>query len=200
MNTRIRTVVTSLIIVATLSGALPAGAAAPDRNLPPSTFEELTKIFDDKVGDLGFKTTRALLQNLDTYASDPKGRHLALYLEPIDDEFTDAQYVASFADVAKVFLPLVYKRWKGLKSFDVCLEPLQSEDSSEAPPPVTQLLVTRRGVRALDWQDATLTDMLVAADKHRATEEDDADVYVFFDDRLDHVPELKQARTESAQR
>lgn len=195
-----RQLVTSFVVVAALGSALPASAATPDRRLPPSTYEELTEIFEGKVRDLGFTTTRALLQNLDTYARDPNGVHLAIYLEPIDTEFTDAEYVARFADVARVFLPLVYKRWKGLKSFDVCLEPLQSEDGSEAPPPITQLIVTRRGVRTLNWRKATLAEILVAADKYRATEEADADVYVYFDDRLDTVPELMQARTESAQR
>ncbi len=188
-----------LIVAAALASAIPAGAAAPGRRLPPSTRDELAQIFDAKVRDLGFKTTRALLQNLDTYAADPKGRHLAIYLEPIDDEFTNDEYVASFDDVAKVFLPLVYKRWKGLKSFDVCLEPVASEDGSVAPPPITQLVVTRRGVRVLDWKDATLVDMIVASVEHKATEYDDADVYIFFDDRLDTVPELRQAREASTE-
>ena len=200
MSARVRRFAASLLVVAALAAAVPAGAAVPARRLPPSTRDELAAIFDAKVRDLGFQTSRALLQNLDTYAADPNGRHLAIYLEPIDDEFTDAEYVASFDDVAKVFLPLAFKRWKGLKSFDVCLEPLPSEDASEAPPPITQLLVTRRGVRVLDWKDATLADMLVAADEHKATEDAEADVYVYFHDRLDTVPELRQARTESAQR
>jgi len=200
VNTRVRKLVTSLIVIAAFGMALPAGAASPVRRLPPSTLDELAEIFDAKVRDLGFKTTRALLQNLDTYAADPNGTHLAIYLEPIDDEFTNDEYVASFDDVAKVFLPLVYKRWKGLKSFDVCLEPVTSEDSSAAPPPITQLLVTRRGARVLEWKDASLVDMLVAAEAHKATANDDADVYVYFDDRLINVPELRQARTESVQR
>ncbi|MSO79359.1 MAG: hypothetical protein EXQ79_07095 [Acidimicrobiia bacterium] len=200
MSVRARKYVASLIVVAALAAAVPAGAAARARRLPPSTRDELAQIFDAKVGVLGFKTTRALLQNLDTYASDPNGRHLAIYLEPMADNFTNAEYVASFDDVAKVFLPLVFKRWKGLKSFDVCLEPLPSDDASEVPPPVTQIQVTRRGARLLDWKDASLTDMLFAAVEYKATKNHDADVYVFFDDRLDMVPELKQARTESAQR
>ncbi len=200
MSTRARKLVTSLIVVAALATVVPAEAASPVRRLPPSTRDELARIFDVKVRDLGLQTSRALLQNLDTYAADPNGRHLAVYLEPIDDEFTNAEYVASFDDVAKVFLPMVFKRWKGLKGFDVCLEPVASEDLSEAPPPITQLLVTRQGVRVLDWKDASLVDMIVASVEYKATEDAEADVYVFFDDRLGTVPELRQARTESVQR
>jgi hypothetical protein len=185
------------MVTAALTAAIPAGAAAPGRRLPPSTRDELAQIFDAKVRDLGFQTSRALLQNLDTYAADPNGTHLAIYLEPIDAEFTDAEYVASFDDVARVFLPLVFKRWKGLKSFDVCLEPVASVDDGAAPPPVTQLLVTRRGARELDWKNASLVDMLVASIEYKATKNRNADVYVFFDDALDDVPELREARTES---
>jgi hypothetical protein len=192
--------VATLIVVAAVTVTLPASAAAPDRRLPPSTRPELARIFNPKLHALGLRTTRALLQNLDTYAADPNGTHLAIYVEPMSDTFTDADYVDRFTKVTKIFLPFVFNRWKGLKSFDVCLEPLPNEDSSEAPPPITQILVTRKGVKALDWSNAALVDLLVAADKHRATETKPADVYVFFDDRLDTVPELRQAREASAER
>lgn len=200
MRTRVLVVGATLLLVSTITAAVPAAAAAPDRRLPPSTKAELTRIFDPKVRDLGFRTTRALLQNLDTYAEDPNGRHLAIYLEPIADDFTDGEFVDSFTDVAKVFLPLVFDRWKGLTSFDVCLEPLPSEDSSVPPEPMTQVLVTRRGLRFLDWHDATLVDVLVTAKEHEATDSADVDFYVFFRDRLEDQPPLVEAREAAAQR
>lgn len=195
-----RRVFAALVVAAAVTGAVPAAAAVPDRRLPPSARADLARIFDPRVHDLGFRTTRALLQNLETYAADPKGRHLAIYLEPIADDFPDGNYVERFTKVAQVFLPLVFDRWKGLKSFDVCLEPVASDDPRPEPAPMTQLLVTRRGVRALDWSEATLVDVLVAADKHNATDSSDADLYVYFQDRLDTVPELSQAREASTER
>ncbi len=59
--------------------------------------------------------------------------------------------------------------------------------------------VTRRGSRVLDWKDATLVDMIVASVEYKATEDDRADVYIFFDDRLDTVPELREAREASTE-
>jgi hypothetical protein len=95
---------------------------------------------------------------------------------------------------------LVFDRWKGLKSFDVCLEPLASEDAGPAPAPMTQLLVTRRGARAVDWSAATLTDLLAAANEHGATQTATADFFVYFRERLDDQPKLAQARLAAARR
>ncbi len=200
MRTRVLAVGASLLLTSTITATVPAAALVPERRLPPSTKAELARIFDPKVRDLGFRTTRALLQNLDTYAEDPKGRHLAIYLEPIAEAFPDGDYVDSFTDTAKVFLPLVFDRWKGLTSFDVCLEPLPSEDTSVSPEPMTQVLVTRRGLKFLDWDDATLVDVLVTAKEHEAADSADVDFYVYFRDRLEDQPQLIEAREAAAQR
>ena len=150
--------------------------------------------------DLGFRTTRARLQSLETYEVDPRGRHLAIYLEPTATEFTDAEYVAAVTETTQVFLPLVFKRWKGLKSFDVCLEPLPAIDSSPEPAPITQLLVTRKGVDDIDWRHATLADLIAASNKHAETEYVKRAVYLYFAPRLDTQPELVDARAAAAQR
>lgn len=155
-------------------------------------------MFDPKVEDLGFRTTRARLQNLATYEIDPKGRHLAIYLEPTADEITDAEYVEAFTETARVFLPLVFNRWRGLKSFDVCLEPLPSVDASEEPPAVTQILVTRKAIDAVDWDKVTLAELLATADEYAQSQETTGDFYVYFLSRLDTVPELVDAREQAA--
>ncbi|MBM3672346.1 MAG: hypothetical protein FJW86_09240 [Actinobacteria bacterium] len=198
--TRFRRRVVALVLVVTgIVAAVRAGAYVSERRLPPPDREDLARIFDPKVEDMGFEVTRARLQNLDSYAIDPKGRHLAIYLEPTGDTFTDEEYVAAFADSARVFLPLVYKKWKGLKSFDVCLEPLPSVDASEEPPAVTQIFVTRKGLNAVDWDTVTLTDLIATANEYGATNETQGDFYVYFLERLNTVPELVAARAEAEQ-
>jgi hypothetical protein len=189
-----------LLVASALGGVLPAGAAVPHRRLPPPDREDLVRIFDPKVGGLGFRTTRARLQNLETYEIDPRGRHLAIYLEPTADAFTDAEYVAAVTGTAAVFLPMVFKRWKGLKSFDVCLEPLPAEDAGAEPAPITQLLVTRTGVNDVDWHDATLADLIAASSENEQSDFAERAVYLYFVPRLDTQPELVDAREAAAQR
>jgi hypothetical protein len=190
-----------LVLVASLVvGAVPGRAAAPDRRLPPPDRDDLARIFDPKVAEFGLRTTRARLQDLDTYQVDPLGRHLAVYLEPITDDYTDAEYVAAFTDVAKVFLPMVFKRWKGLKSFDVCLEPLPTEDTRESPPPVSVLLVKKKTSSEVAWKKATLVDILAAAEQHKQPGYQERDFHVYLAPRLDGEPELIAAREGAAAR
>lgn len=188
----------ALVAVVVSVGALPAGATVSERRLPPPDRDDLARIFDPKVERLGFRTTRARLQNLDTYETDPKGRHLAIYLEPTEEGFTDEDYIASFVETSRVFLPRVFNRWRGLRTFDVCLEPLPSEDARPEPPPITQIFVARESVGAVNWKTVTLAD-LIALSAEYGTSQDTADeFYVYFDARLDTVPELVSAREEAA--
>ena len=194
MITRRHRAVTAALALAMLATAFTtagAGAASPARRLPPPDRDDLARIFDPMLEDLGLRTTRARLQNLDTYDTDPKGRHLAIYVEPIDDDYTDAEYIENFTETAKIFLPLVYKRWKGLKSFDVCQEPRVSEDDREEPPARTQLLVTRKGAKGVRWRDITLVEILTEAIEHGDSESRDFTVY--FEDSLQDEPSLAEA-------
>jgi hypothetical protein len=168
-----------------------ASAAGSARRLPPPDRDDLARIFDPMLEDLGLRTTRARLQNLDTYETDPKGRHLAIYVEPIDNDYTDAEYIENFTETAKVFLPLVYKRWKGLRSFDVCQEPRRSEDEREEPPARTQLLVTRKGAKGVRWRDVTLVEILTEAIEHGGV--DSRDFTVYFEASLQDEPSLAEA-------
>jgi hypothetical protein len=65
--------------------------------------------------------------------------------------------------VSRIFLPRVFKEWQDLESFDVCQEPVPGVDDRESPPPVTQLLVSRKGAKRVRWPKATLQDILEAA-------------------------------------
>jgi hypothetical protein len=198
MSRRVR-VLSGLVLAVVLVAALPASAAAPERRLPPSDRDDLAAIFDPKVEALGFRTTRARLQDLETYQIDPKGRHLAVYLEPTADAFTDEQYVAAVTETTRVFLPMVFKRWKGLESFDVCLEPLPSEDDRAEPPAITQILVTRSAYKAVDWKTATLTDLIATANEYGKSQKTLRDFYLYFHEQLDEVPELVAAREAAAE-
>jgi hypothetical protein len=190
------------IVMVVTSMTLPFGGsahgAAPTRRLPPADRDTLARIFDPMLEELGLRTTRARLQSLRNYEETPRGRHLAIYVEPIGDSFTNADYVSTFTELAQVFLPRVFDRWKGLKSFDVCQEPLSSVDAREEPPPLTQILVTRKGHRLVKWRDVTLAELLRVADENKDAEYGNArDFHVYFHTQLDSEPELVAARLEA---
>jgi hypothetical protein len=154
-------------------------------------------VFDPALRKLGLRTTRALLQNIKTYTRDPHGSHLAVYVQPISASYTDAEYVTHFVPVAKVFLPSIFKRWKGLRTFDVCQEPRPGEDPRAEPPPVTQLYVTRAGVAGLEWRNATIADVLEASTHTKPATKTTGvrnDVFVYFRERLGAEPALVRAQ------
>jgi hypothetical protein len=161
---RLRTIATvALAVPAIMISAAPgahAGGRAPD--LPPSSRAALVRLFDPQLEKLGLRTTRALLQNLETYRSDAEGTHLAIYVEPIES-MTDEEFLANVTKVSRIFLPRVFKEWQDLESFDVCQEPVPGVDDRESPPPVTQLLVSRTGAKRVKWPKATLRDIVKAA-------------------------------------
>ena len=186
-----RTLVAMGVVTLSMSMTSPGFTAVGSRRLPPSDRDKLAEIFDPMLSDLGFRTTRARLQNLETYEEDPRGRHLALYAEPMSPGFSDADYVSSLTDLADVYLPLVFRRWKGLKSFDVCLE--SPDDPRAEPPAIVQVVATRRGARQVDWSEVTLVELLAIAEEY-ANDPSPRDVFVYFDSRLDEQPALKLAR------
>jgi hypothetical protein len=142
----------SVSLVTGPAGAAPIHPRADD--LPPPTEAAIASIFDAHLAPLGLHVSRAALQQPPTYAPDPKGRHLAVYALP-SGKYDTADYERNIVKVARAFLPTVFRRWKGLLSFDVCQEPLPALDSRAEPPPVTQLLVTRRGAARIDWSHVT---------------------------------------------
>jgi hypothetical protein len=188
-------IITALLVTGAMAlGSLPAQARTATRRLPPPDRNTLARIFDPLLRDIGLRTTRARLQSLKTYDTDPHGTHLAVYVEPIRNTYTDAEYVKNIAKVAKVFVPMVFDRWKGLESFDVCQEPLPSVDPRPEPPPVTQLLLTRRGASDVSWKHITLSDLMKAANRHLKPPQSQRDFSLYIDARLDGQPQLVKAR------
>jgi hypothetical protein len=185
--------ITLLTLMATIVPVTPGAAGTAERRLPPSGRDDLAEIFDPLLAPMGLVTTRAALQRTDTYERDPEGRHLAVYVEPTG-AYTDAQFIEGFMDVTRVYLPKVFKRWKGLRSFDVCQEPVPGVDDRLAPPPVTQILVNRRTSRGIDWAEATLADMIALAKAH---EQDTGAFNLFIDERLKDQPAYVSAQAEA---
>jgi hypothetical protein len=139
-----------------------------------------------------------VLQNLETYRSDPEGTHLAIYVEPDGDAMSNEEYLENVTRVTKVFLPKVFKRWSDLESFDVCQEPPQALDTRTAPPPVTQILVSRKGVKRVRWKSATLDDIVAAAAiKVGAPTASTRDFYLFVNADIADLPEYQAAVAEA---
>ena len=149
------------------------GAAKSD--LPPADVKALAKAFKAQLQPYGLRLTRGFLQD-SSYKPDPDGTHLALYVEPTSARYTRADYVKNFSKLTNEFVPMVFNRWPGLLSFDICQEPLN--DTREAPPPVTQIYVTRGALdRVANWKKASLAELLAAAPVERRRS---SDYYVYF--------------------
>jgi hypothetical protein len=178
-------------VVADGVAARPAAAAAA--GLPPAQEAALEKIFRKDVKPLGLKVTRGMLQNLDTYERDPRGTHLALYVAPIDGDYTSAQYLKNFTKLTHMFVPAVFKRWPGLKSFDICQEPFA--DPRATPPPVTQIFLTRDALdRVGSWKTAELSELLAASPRVRSVA---SGYYVYFSPTVRTDPAFVDAAAEA---
>ena len=96
--------------------------------------------------------------------ASPTGRHLALYVEPIDPERSMQEYYDGILDVALVFSD-VYDRWPLLETYDVCQEPADPDGAQgDEPLPVTQIELTRAESDAIDWDSVTVEDLVRAAE------------------------------------
>jgi hypothetical protein len=174
-------------ITATAAGAADSSSSSSSA-LPPSAHKDLVAIFAKKVKPLGLRVTRAALVN-PTQARDPKGTHLAIYVEPTGD-YTPADYINGTVDVSKVFLPYVFTRWKGLKSFDVCQEPHPAVDPRPVPAPETQVYATRAGSKAVDWKTVDVATMIRTSRDQAAATPTNGDVpfSVFVAQHLQNTP------------
>jgi hypothetical protein len=156
-----KVVLAALAVSAALAVPASSVSAATRAPLPPASRKALVALFEEKVERLGLRVTRAALVN-SYYERDPAGTHLAVYVEPIGD-YRAEDYVAGTVEVARVFLPFVFERWKDLRSFDVCQEPVPGVDDRKTPPPETQVYATRAGSRLVDWSSVDLSTMIERA-------------------------------------
>ncbi len=144
----------------------PAGASTGHPHLPPSARKDLVAIFGPKVKKFGLRVTRAALVDPENERS-AKGRHLAIYVEPTG-AYTPQDYIDGTVDVSRVFLPYVFQRWKGLRSFDVCQEPRPGVDNRPSPPPETQIFASRAGNAKIDWSTVDVATLVARSNAEAA--------------------------------
>ncbi len=130
--------------------------------LPPPDRDGLAAIYDPLVEPYGVKITRAaLIDREEGYIESATGTHLALYVEPVDDEaYSTAEYVEGMYELTELTAIHAFGTWSELESYDICQEPWQSEDSSLTPFPVTQIDLTREASEAFDWDSGNLPGLL----------------------------------------
>jgi hypothetical protein len=192
---RVRSVAALLVALALTASAaaLVIGGSTADaagQDLPPAKQAALAKLFRDELKPFGLRVSRGLLQNSETYDPDPTGTHLALYVTPTSSNYGNADYIENFAEITRVFIPMVFDRWKALRTFDICQEPV--DDPRDEPPPVTQIYVSRTALdRVGNWKQATLTELLAAAPKDRRQR--GADYYVYFNADIRQDPTFQAA-------
>jgi hypothetical protein len=182
-----------LLAVAGLASATPAVARdAAESRLPPSARKDLVALFAPKVKPFGLRVTRAALVN-PAQERDPRGTHLALYVEPTGD-YTPEDYLEGTVEVTRVFLPSVFRRWKGLQSFDVCQEPAPVDDDGASPPPETQVFATRAGAKLVDWKTVDVATMIrLSEEEARRTGTDrNARFSVYVAEHLRDTPEFRR--------
>lgn len=132
--------------------------------LPAHTDEAVIALFSDLVEPLGFRVTRGSLVDLSAYRSSPDGRHLAVYVASLE-EYSPDEHAEAFMPLARLFLPMVFDRWTGLESFDICQEP-HSWPGGGTPPAVTLFDIDRATAEGLDWDTVTLGDLIDLAAGH----------------------------------
>lgn len=166
-----RTVGVVLVIGVATSGCSFREAALepidrPERStLPPNDRARLAKMFDDELERFDLRLTRGALIDLsgNRYERSDTGTHLALYVEPVSDDYSPLDYLDNLVPVTKLFAPEIFQRWPGLMSFDVCQEPRGAIDAGEEPPPETQVNVSRIQSEAIDWATVDNVDLVAAA-------------------------------------
>ncbi len=148
----------SIALLAPSAAAAVVATTVHASPLPPSDRTDLVAIFDPKVRRFGLRVTRASLVNANEQRSK-SGTHLAIYVEPTG-RYTPQDYIDGAVDVTRVFLPYVFTRWKGLRSFDVCQEPPPAVDDRLSPAPETQVFATRAGSKRIDWPTVDVADLI----------------------------------------
>ncbi len=164
-----------MLLAFTASGLVATAAGASNSSrLPPAARKDLVAIFAKKVKPLGVRVTRAALVN-PAQERDATGTHLAIYVEPTGD-YTPQDYIDGTVDVSKVFLPYVFRRWKDLKSFDVCQEPRPAVDDRPTPAPETQVYATRAGSKLVNWKTVDVAAMIHTSREQAAATPTNGDV------------------------
>jgi hypothetical protein len=136
-----------------------SGGENSSNALPPNDKAAIERFFKPALERLGVRLTRGALIDLKTAKPSATGTHLAVYVEPTGD-FTPEDYARGTVKTLRAFLPVAFETWGGLKSFDLCQEPLPAADARPEPPPVTKVLLTRSASRTVRWDNLDLARLL----------------------------------------
>jgi hypothetical protein len=136
--------------------------AEPGRDLPPGDVPSLRAAIQPIVEPLGLRFTRgALIDDTEGYVESDTGTHLALYVEPIDDdEYGNDRYLENLYQLTADITPFVFESWPGLQSYDICQEPHQSDDPAYAPFPLTQVELSREAAESYDFSAGDLPSLV----------------------------------------
>jgi hypothetical protein len=160
-----------------ISTVADAGTADPDGSssvtslgFPPNDVAALKGVFDPMLESFGLRLTRgALVDRSDGYEFSDTGTHLALYVEPIDDdEYTIDRYVENIYDLTAAITPAVFA-YGDVETYDICQEPHQEDDDGFEPFPVTQVELTRQNYEDFAWDDGDLASFLAFLDEAEGT-------------------------------
>jgi hypothetical protein len=141
-----------------------SGGGASATALPPNDKAAIERIFRPALARLGVRLTRGAFIDLETAKPSATGTHLAVYVEPTG-EFTPEDYARGTVRTLRAFLPAAFERWAGLKSFDLCQEPVPATDARPEPPPVTKIELTKSASRTVQWKKLDLARLLRDADR-----------------------------------
>lgn len=147
-------------------GTRPSADEASEQpsDLPPATPLELVPRYGDEFAAHGLEITDrgGLIDRHDGYSESAEGTHLALYAAPVGERTAD-EYLDALMRLTAAVAPDAFERYPGLESFDICQEvEVPGEGWGDRTPRIaTQVDLTREQSDALDWDAATLADLLV---------------------------------------
>lgn len=195
MRRRLALALPAPLLALALLGLPACGGGGGDeaRPLPPNGTEAIAELFDEKLRPLGWEVQRASLEDNEIPTPVPGKRHFAVYVRPIGTP-TPADYIEGLATVTKIFMPSVFDDYAELASFDVCLEPTESEDPSGYPEAVTQIVVTRDQAAKNDWAALKPVDVIRAGRTHPNT------LTLTVHSRLGKTPEWAAIQAEALSR
>ncbi len=143
----------------TTTASEPSTSAPPAAGgeVPPSSFNALIEIFQPALDDLDLTLARAAVSEFEA------GPHLALYVVPNGPEGGAQGFLDRTVPLVAALEPLLFERFPGLRTFDVCQEPFQAVRSDDFPLPETLLVMNEEQLDSVpDWSSATLVDLMRA--------------------------------------
>jgi hypothetical protein len=138
-----------------------------DGDLPPVDAIHADAIIGADLAALGLRLTNrgGLIDRSDNgYDKSVTGTHYALYVEPILDSYTIDDFAVNLVALTKATAPVLFDRYPGLESYDICQEPRSIDDNALYPPPVTQIELDRGQVESIDWETFDLATLFAQRD------------------------------------